>query len=139
MNVKQVSFASVILMGYVALSFGILKVLWRQFGFHFDEPGIAHLPHAGTTVDSVLIIILVLSGMSLVAFRAVVPALVCLIGTFIFEFAFNHDDTHNVGQYVFAAGAIACQLATLAVYLSGYSVLDRALSSGRSRFPPQDV
>ncbi len=139
MKVKNVAFVSVLLTGYVAMSFGILKIFWRQFGAHFYSPGIEHPPQAGLALDTALISLILFCGMCLVVFRLIVPALVCLIGTFFFEFTFLHDGHHSLVQYVFVIGAIVGQLTTLMTYLVGYSILGKSVSGIRYRIPPQDV
>lgn len=139
MEMKRAGFVSVILTGYVAISFGILKIFWRQFGVHFYAPGVQHTPEAGLALDSFLISVIILSGMCLVVVQAVIPALVCLIGAFFFEFILLHESPHSLWQYAFAIGAIAGQVATLAAYLVGYSILEKVFAGIRHRLPPQDI
>lgn len=122
---KRVGFVSVILTGYVAMTLGVLKIFWRQFSVHFYAPGIAHAPQADLATDITLILIILISGMSLVVFRAIVPALLLLIAAFFFEFSYLHDGPHNFWQYAFVIGTIVGQLITLLIYLIGYSDLGK--------------
>ncbi len=140
MNVRKLSFVLAILTGYAGISFGILKIYWRMYGVHFYASEAAHLPGADLALDAVLIFIMILSGMCLVVFRAVVPALLCLIATFSYEFTVLHDDHHNFLQHAFAIGAIAGQLTALLTYVVGFSDITKTNNTGiHRRTPPRDV
>lgn len=117
---KSVAFISVIMTGYVGMSFGILKIFWRQFGAHFYAHGVSHAPQAGAALDWVLISLIIVAGLSLVMIRAVVPALIILIAAFFVEFGLFHGGHHSFWQYVFVIGAISGQFITLSLYVLAY-------------------
>ena len=134
-NMKSTAFVFAIMTGYVGITFGILKIFWRQFDVHFYAPGVSHPPQADLALDSVLIAILILSGLGLVLFRNVIPCLISLIAAFFFEFLFLHDGPHQLWQYAFAIGAIVGQVITLAVYISAYTTIGNKGGTGRASGP----
>lgn len=125
----------VIFTGYIGMSFGVLKIFWRQFGVHFYAPGVAHAPHAEVYFDSVLIFLIILAGACLVVFRMVIPALLTLIALFFYEFMFLHHDPHTFIQTSFAIGSIVGQIITLAVYIVGYTEFGKATTRQSPRYP----
>ena len=110
----------VILTGYVAMSLGVLKIFWRQFGVHFYAHDVLHSPQADLPIDIGLILLLIIAGLCLVLFSAVVPALLTIICVFFLEFTLLHHGPHSLWQYLFVVSAIVGQIITLTVYLIGH-------------------
>ncbi len=132
---KSTAFVLAIMTGYVGITFGVMKIFWRQFDVHFYASGVSHTTQANLALDSVLIAIVILSGLGLVLFRSVIPCLITLMSAFFFEFLFLHDGPHQLWQYTFAIGAIVGQVITLAVYISSYTTLGNKGGKGRSSGP----
>lgn len=128
---KNLAFVSAILAGYAAMSMGILKILWRQFGVHFYASGMAHEPQASVILDVVLIATLIGAGLCLVTLNVVVPALFLTVAVCLFEFLHLHDDPHDLWQTLLTISLIVGQVMALFFNLA-------ALKADVHRFPRDD-
>lgn len=117
---KGIAFVAVIMAGYVGMSLGVLKIFWRIFDVHFYAPGVSHPPEAALGTDVALIAVMILCGLSLVMFRAVLPALVTLSASFFIEFGLFHSHPHEFWQVAFVISAIVGQFIAFGFYILAF-------------------
>lgn len=110
---KAAGCIAAILTGYTAISLGVLKVFWRQFGVHFYFSDHSHAPEAPFFLDVMLISLLIGAGLCLVILRAVIPATLTVLSVSFFEFLFLHSDRHDLAQTILFVGILVGQLITL--------------------------
>lgn len=97
---KRAARIATILAGYGAISFAILKILWRWAGVHFHSINDVHAPQAGVFFDGFLILLLALAGISLVREQLKYISFTVAISIVAFEIFFLHVDNHSVSHMV---------------------------------------
>ncbi|MEO9573564.1 MAG: hypothetical protein ABJ360_23285 [Roseobacter sp.] len=109
---RSAGYVSAILTGYAAISFGLLKILWRQFGAHFYWSDHSHDVQASFGLDVMLILALIFAGLTMITLRFVVPASLTVIAICLGEFLYLHDEVHSLPQIMLVVGLISGQLIT---------------------------
>lgn len=109
---RSAGYVAAILSGYAAISFGVLKILWRQFGAHFYLSDHGHEVQASFGLDVVLILALILAGLSMITLRFIVPATLTVVVICLGEFLYLHDEMHSLPQIILVVGLITGQLIT---------------------------
>ncbi|WP_108839463.1 hypothetical protein [Tateyamaria sp. Alg231-49] len=109
---RSAGYVSAILTGYAAISFGLVKILWRQFGAHFYWSDHSHEVQASFGLDIVLILGLIVAGLSMISLRYIVPASLTVATICLYEYLYLHDEVHSLPQVMLATGLISGQLIT---------------------------
>ncbi len=93
--------------GYNLIAYGIIKISWAFFGYHFYLPEVA-VQHATPpfTYDIFAIAVLLVMGFSILIDRYVQVCSWGAIGLIVGEHILYHNSYHELFQYVLIAGLI---------------------------------